>query len=179
MRNFANQALERQLANEQLRGLLVLADLAQGDGPRAEAMRLLDAASCAAKSGMTFARGLGGKLFARRLAASALAGSLLGAGHDWNSWAEPWNSLELLFGTLWDCCVGTLWNWSFGGALAELWRSFGGGSFDVVRPSLFVFLLARAYVARGGGRAYAARWPAQGEGRVNAARWPAQGEGKG
>jgi hypothetical protein len=47
---------------------------------------------------MTFAGRLGGKLFARRLAASALAGSLLGAGHD-DGLAELGGALEL-FGTV-------------------------------------------------------------------------------
>ena len=42
--NLANQALERQLADQQLGRLLVLADLAQGNSARAVAVRLLDAA---------------------------------------------------------------------------------------------------------------------------------------
>jgi hypothetical protein len=42
--DLANQALERQLADQQLSRLLVLADLAQGNSARAVAVRLLDAA---------------------------------------------------------------------------------------------------------------------------------------
>ncbi|KFM28646.1 hypothetical protein F751_0803, partial [Auxenochlorella protothecoides] len=39
--DLADQALEGQLADQQLRGLLVLADLAQGDGSGPVAVRLL------------------------------------------------------------------------------------------------------------------------------------------
>ena len=42
--DLADEALERELADEQVRRLLVLADLAQGDGARAVAVRLLDPA---------------------------------------------------------------------------------------------------------------------------------------
>ena len=44
LRDLADQALEGQLADQQLRRLLVLADLAQGDGTGAVAVGLLDAA---------------------------------------------------------------------------------------------------------------------------------------
>ena len=44
LRDFADQALEGQLADQQVGRLLVLADLTQGDGPRAVAVGLLDAA---------------------------------------------------------------------------------------------------------------------------------------
>ena len=46
LRDLADEALERQLADEQLGRLLVLADLAQRDRARAVAVRLLDAATC-------------------------------------------------------------------------------------------------------------------------------------
>ncbi len=46
--DLADQALEWQLADEQVRRLLVLADLAQGDGAGAVAMRLLDASGAGA-----------------------------------------------------------------------------------------------------------------------------------
>ena len=54
LRDLAHQALERQLADEQLRRLLVLADLAQRDRAGAVAVRLLDAAG----GGRRLARGL-------------------------------------------------------------------------------------------------------------------------
>ena len=44
--DLADQALERQLADEQLSGLLVLADLTQSNSARSVAVGLLDAASC-------------------------------------------------------------------------------------------------------------------------------------
>ena len=72
--DLAHKALERELADQQLSGLLVLADLAQGDGAGPVAVRLLDAAC--GRGGL--ARRLGGELLARGLAAGGLAGSLLG-----------------------------------------------------------------------------------------------------
>ena len=42
--DLADEALERQLADQQLSGLLVLADLAEGDGARAVSAWLFDAA---------------------------------------------------------------------------------------------------------------------------------------
>ena len=61
--DFAHQALEGQLADQQVRRLLVLADLAQGDRARAVAVGLLDAASGRGR----LAGGLGGQLLAGRL----------------------------------------------------------------------------------------------------------------
>eukprot|EP01043_Picozoa_sp_COSAG02_P000006 COSAG02_NODE_1_length_108762_cov_456.708287_6_plen_143_part_00 len=75
--DLADEALERQLADQQLRGLLVLADLAEGDGAGPVAVGLLDAAG--RRGGL--ARRLGGELLARGLAAGALASGLLGACH--------------------------------------------------------------------------------------------------
>ena len=74
--NFADKALKRELADEELRGLLVLADLAEGDGAGAVAARLLDAARARRVTGR-----LGGEHLDRELAAGALASGLLGASH--------------------------------------------------------------------------------------------------
>ena len=71
--NLAHQALEGQLADQQLGALLVAANLAQGDRARAVAVGLLDAAS----GGCALARGLCCPLLAGRLAACALWGGLL------------------------------------------------------------------------------------------------------
>ncbi|KAL4852787.1 Histone H4 [Chlorella vulgaris] len=68
--NLTNQALEGQLADQQLRALLVLADLTQGDGSRPVAMRLLDATG----GGGRLAGGLGGQLLPGRLATGARGG---------------------------------------------------------------------------------------------------------
>ena len=78
LRDFAHQPLERQLADQQLRGLLVAADLAQGHGARPVAVRLLHAAC----GGSALAGRFSGQLLARRLAASGLTSSLLSASHD-------------------------------------------------------------------------------------------------
>ena len=59
-----DQSLERQLSDEQSRGLLVLADFSQRDGTRAVSVRLLDATS--RRRG--FARGLGRELLSRGFA---------------------------------------------------------------------------------------------------------------
>ena len=63
LRDFAHQPLERQLADQQLRGLLVAPDLAQSYSTGAVAVRLLHAAG----GRRAFAGRLGGELFARRL----------------------------------------------------------------------------------------------------------------
>ena len=75
--DLADQALEGQLADEQLGGLLVLADLTQGHGAGPVAVGLLHAAGGRGR----LAGGLGGQLLAGRLATGGLAGGLLGAGH--------------------------------------------------------------------------------------------------
>jgi hypothetical protein len=77
LRDLADQTLERELADQQLRALLVLADLAQRDGARAEAVRLLHAA----RRRRRLARRLRRQLLPRRLAARRLARRLLRAGH--------------------------------------------------------------------------------------------------
>jgi hypothetical protein len=45
--DFADEALEGELADEELGGLLVPPNLAQRDGSRAESVGLLDTTSCA------------------------------------------------------------------------------------------------------------------------------------
>ena len=75
--NLANQALERELADQEFRGLLVLADFTERDGTRAVSVRLLDAAG--GRGGL--ARRLGGELLTRGLATGGLTGSLLRTGH--------------------------------------------------------------------------------------------------
>ena len=75
--DFSDQSLERQLSDEQFRGLLVLADFSQRDGTRAVSVRLLDATS--RRRG--FARGLGRELLSRGLAAGGFTSSLFGTSH--------------------------------------------------------------------------------------------------
>ena len=71
------QALEGQLADQELRRLLVATDLTESDGTGLVAVRLLDTAG--ARGGL--AGSLGGELLAGSLATSGLAGGLLSAGH--------------------------------------------------------------------------------------------------
>ena len=75
--DLAHEALERQLAQEELRRLLVATDLAERHGAGAVAVGLLDAAS----GGRRLAGGLGGERLAGRLATGGLARSLLRACH--------------------------------------------------------------------------------------------------
>ncbi len=75
--DLAHEALEGQLADEHLRGLLVLADLAQGGGAGPPAVGLL----YTRVQGGGLAGGLLGQGLAGSLAARGLARSLLGAGH--------------------------------------------------------------------------------------------------
>jgi len=75
--DLTNQTLERELADQEFGALLVLSDLSERDGARAEAVGLLDSAGC--RSGL--AGGLGGQLLPGGLAAGGLASSLLGSGH--------------------------------------------------------------------------------------------------
>jgi hypothetical protein len=71
------QALEGELADEQLGRLLVATNLTESDGTGLVAVGLLDTAG----GGSRLASGLGGKLLAGSLATSGLAGGLLSAGH--------------------------------------------------------------------------------------------------
>jgi len=75
--NFTDETLEGQLANEELSALLVATDFTEGDGTRAEAVRLLDATGRRGR----LARLLGRELLAWSLATSRLASGLLGTGH--------------------------------------------------------------------------------------------------
>jgi histone H3 len=75
--NLTNKALERQLADEELSGLLVAADLTESDGARSVSVGLLDTTS----GGGALAGGLGGELLAGGLATGRLAGGLLGTSH--------------------------------------------------------------------------------------------------
>jgi len=77
LRDLAHEALEGQLANEQLSALLVATDLAKRHCARAITMRLLDASG----AGCALARSLGGELLAWRLATGRLAGCLFRAGY--------------------------------------------------------------------------------------------------
>ena len=77
LRDLAHEALERELADQQLGGLLVTPDLTESDGSRAVPVGLLDAAG----GGGGLARRLGGELLPGGLASGGLAGGLLGTGH--------------------------------------------------------------------------------------------------
>ncbi|DAZ96300.1 TPA: hypothetical protein N0F65_008333, partial [Lagenidium giganteum] len=77
LRDFTHQALEWQLADQQVSRLLVLADFTQSNRARAVAMWLLDTAG----GWRALAGGLGRELLAWGLATGGLAGCLLGTGH--------------------------------------------------------------------------------------------------
>jgi hypothetical protein len=75
--DLSHEALEGQLADQQLSALLVSADLAQSHSSRSVSVGLLHATG----GGGGLAGSLGGELLARSLASSGLAGGLLGTGH--------------------------------------------------------------------------------------------------
>jgi hypothetical protein len=75
--HLADQSLERKLADQQLGGLLVLADLTQSHSSGSVSVGLLHATS----SGSGLAGGLGGKLLAGSLASGGLTSGLLGTSH--------------------------------------------------------------------------------------------------
>lgn len=75
--DLADEALEGQLADEQLGRLLVATDLAERDGAGSVTMRLLDAAG---RRGALAGR-LRSELLTRRLSSSRLAGGLLSTCH--------------------------------------------------------------------------------------------------
>jgi hypothetical protein len=75
--DLADEALERQLADQQLGRLLVATDLAQGDGSGPVTVRLLDAAG----GRRALASGLRRQLLPRRLSAGRLASGLLRTCH--------------------------------------------------------------------------------------------------
>jgi len=76
--DLTHEPLEGKLADQELGALLVLADLTESDGTRAEAMGLLDTSS---GGGSALLGLLGGELLTRSLTSSRLAGGLLCAGH--------------------------------------------------------------------------------------------------
>ena len=76
--DLADEALEGQLADEELGALLEAADLAESDGARSEAVGLLDAGGGGVG---LLGSSLVGDVLAGVLGAGVLAGSLLGAGH--------------------------------------------------------------------------------------------------
>jgi hypothetical protein len=76
--NLTDQTLEGQLPDQELRALLVLADLTKCHGSRPVTMRLLH--TTGGRGGL--ARCFGGQLLTWSLATSGLTGSLLGTGHD-------------------------------------------------------------------------------------------------
>ena len=82
--NFTDKTLERELADEQVGGLLVTTDLSEGDSSWAVTVGLLDSSSGRG----TLTSSLGGELFTRSLSSGGLAGGLLGAGHFENSVLE-------------------------------------------------------------------------------------------
>ena len=75
--DLADEALEGELADQKLGGLLVAADLAKSDGAGTVAVGLLDSAG----GGGRLAGSLGGELLARGLTGGGFAGGLLGACH--------------------------------------------------------------------------------------------------
>jgi hypothetical protein len=75
--NLTDKSLERELADEQVGGLLVATDLTESDGSRTVSVGLLDSSSGRG----TLTSGLGGELLTRSLSSGGLACGLLGAGH--------------------------------------------------------------------------------------------------
>ena len=75
--NLPHQALEGQLADEELSGLLVPPDLTEGHCARPVPVGLLDASG----GGGTLPSGLGGQLLPGGLASGGLPSGLLGASH--------------------------------------------------------------------------------------------------
>ena len=75
--NLTNQALERELADQEFRRLLVTTDLTKGHSSRSVSVGLLHTAG--GRCG--FACRLGGELLTGRLATGRFACSLLGTGH--------------------------------------------------------------------------------------------------
>jgi hypothetical protein len=81
--DLANKALERELADEELRALLVAADLTEGHGSRAEP--LFDAL----RRALSTSRLAGGDVLARGLASSRPVGNLLRVCHSEKLISEP------------------------------------------------------------------------------------------
>lgn len=92
--DLTNQALEWQLADQELRRLLVATDLPESDGAGLVSVGLLDASGGRGR----FAGSLGGELLARGLATSGLTWGVLAAATRWtgaegtygqSAWCEP------------------------------------------------------------------------------------------
>jgi hypothetical protein len=77
LRNLTHETLKGQLADEQVRRLLVTTDLTKGNGTGTVTVGLLDTSG----SGGGLAGSLGGKLLARSLSSGGLASGLFGTGH--------------------------------------------------------------------------------------------------
>ena len=75
--DLTDKALEGQLADEELGGLLVAADLTEGDGTGSVSVGLLDTSG----GGRGLTRSLGGELLPGGLASGRLTGGLLCSGH--------------------------------------------------------------------------------------------------
>ena len=75
--DLTDEALEGQLADQQLGALLVTTDLTESHGTGPVPVGLLDTPG----GGRGLASGLGGQLLARSLSSGRLAGCLLGTGH--------------------------------------------------------------------------------------------------
>ena len=75
--DLADEALEGELADKKLGGLLVSADLTKSDGTGSVAVRLLDTTG----GGGALAGSLGGELLSGGLASSGLSCGLLSTGH--------------------------------------------------------------------------------------------------
>ena len=91
--DFSDEALERQLADQQLGRLLVATDLTKGHGTGAVTMRFLDTAS----GRRALASRLGRQLLAGRLATGGFASGLLGTGHFQRLNLDEVNLGEVLF----------------------------------------------------------------------------------
>jgi hypothetical protein len=77
LRNLTHETLKGQLADEQVRRLLVTTDLTKGNGTGTVTVGLLDTSG----SGGGLAGSLGGKLLAGSLSSGGLASGLFGTGH--------------------------------------------------------------------------------------------------
>ncbi|KYN35149.1 hypothetical protein ALC56_10323, partial [Trachymyrmex septentrionalis] len=75
--DFTDQSLERKLADQKLRALLVTTNLTKSDGSRTITMRLLHTSSC----GSTLTRRFRRQLLTWGLASGGFASSLLGSCH--------------------------------------------------------------------------------------------------
>ena len=75
--DLTDETLERELADEQVGGLLVTTDLSESDSSRAVTVRLLDSTG----GGGRLTSCLGGELLTRSLSSGGLTSGLLGTGH--------------------------------------------------------------------------------------------------